>query len=86
MKNENWIITKWCKCISDSGKDEYVNQDKKKDTMIYEFRILDDDDIVYAYGLSDDDNSFEPLDYYEGLYGVTSIQYKNEQTGKYEYL
>lgn len=89
MKNENWIITKWCRTITDSGKDEYVNQDKKKDSMIHKFRLLDDDEEIYAYGISDDcdsENAFEPLDWYEADYGVTGIQYKNEKTGKYEYL
>ena len=54
--------------------------------MIFNFRLLDDDDIVYAYGVSNDDNSFEPLDHYTNSYGVTSIQYKNNVTGEYEYL
>lgn len=89
MKGENWIITKWCKSITDDGKDKYVNADKKKDSMIHDFRLLDGDDIVYAYGVSDDcdsEDAFEPLDYYRNDYGLVSIQYKNNSTGKYEYL
>ena len=89
MKDENWIITKWCKSITDSGEDEYVNADKKKDTMIYDFRLLDDDGVIYAYGLSDvcdEESAFDPLDYYENIYGCTSIEYKNKGTGKYEVL
>ena len=54
--------------------------------MIHRFRLLDDDGIVYAYGVSDDDSSFSPLDYYAPMYGVVEIQYKNKTTGKYETL
>lgn len=89
MIYENWVITKWCKSITDSGEDEYVNADKKKDTMIHSFRLLDDDGVIYAYGVSDDcdsEDAFEPLDYYEGDYGCTSIEYKNKDNGKYEVL
>lgn len=79
-----FVITKWCACITDSGKDEHTGK-KLKAKNVYRFRLLDDDGIVYAYGLSDDDSDFEPLDRYMDNYGVTGIQYKNNQ-GVYEYL
>ena len=83
MKGKNWIITKWCASITDSGKDETINQ--KPNNMPYKFRLLDDDGIIYAYGYSDDDSSFEPLDYYMPIYGCTTIEYKNSD-GNYEEL
>lgn len=86
MIKKNWVITKWCKIITDDGEDWYVNKDIDKKHMIHKFRLLDDDGEVYAYGVSDDDNSFSPLDYYTYSYGVTEIQYKNKETGKYETL
>lgn len=79
-----WNITKWCKIITDSGKDEYTGRDVSG--CEYSFRLLDDDGNVYAYGMSNDDSSFEPLDYYAYDYGVTEIQYKNPVTGRYETL
>ena len=86
MIKTNWVITKWCKSITDSEKDEYVNKEIDKKHMVHRFRLLDDDGIVYAYGVSDDDSSFSPLDYYSPLYGVTDIQYRNKETGEYETL
>ena len=44
----SWNITKWCKSITDSGKDEYTGRDTKG--MTERFRLLDDDGTVYAYG------------------------------------
>lgn len=86
MNKKNWVITKWCKSITDDGKDWYVNKDVDKKHMIHKFRLLDDDGTVYAYGVSDDDSSFNPVDYYEGSYGCVVIQYKNKVTGEYETL
>jgi len=82
-----FVITKWCKSITDSGKDEYTG--KAHENMPYKFRLLDDDGIIYAYGYSktnDDEKAFAPLDEYEGAYGCTSIEYKNPETGEYEQL
>lgn len=94
-----FCITKWCGSITDSGKDEYTGrlpkmmEELKKEygviPPLYDFRLLDDDGIVYAYGKSTDNSSedaFEPLDCYEYVYGCTEIQYKNKQTGVYETL
>lgn len=89
MKDVNWIITQWCKTITSDGENWYVNAEKMKDSMIYDFRLLDGDDVVYAYGVSDDcdsEKAFEPLDYYKNHYGLVSIQYKDKTTGNYEYL
>ena len=80
-------ITKWCAAITDSGKDETIA--KKPKELNHKFRLLDDDGNIYAYGYSDDSDSeeaFAPLDYYQGYYGCTEIQYKNPETGIYETL
>lgn len=87
MAKFEYIITKWCKAITNSGQDETVN--KKPDHLNYKFRLLDDDGEIYAYGYSNDDSSekaFIPLDRYHPDYGCTEIQYKNPKTGEYETL
>ncbi len=95
----HYCIEKWCKSITDSGKDEYTGSLVRMKTKLkglygeiptlYKFRLLDDDGIVYAYGQAtecDTENAFAPLDRYEYDYGVTEIQYKNPDTGVYETL
>lgn len=80
-------ITKWTKHITDNGKDKVVCG--KPDELDFKFRLLDDDGVVYAYGYSssnDDEKAFAPLDAYSGAYGVTEIQYRNANTGKWETL
>lgn len=82
-----FVITKWCKSITDSGKDEYTH--KQHDNMSFKFRLLDADNSVYAYGYSDDcdsEKAFEPLDEYVDTYGCVAIEYKNIKTGKWEEL
>lgn len=94
-----FCITKWCKAITDSGKDECTGQLRIMEGVLldrkgfipelYDFRLLDDDGVVYAYGKSTDDSSeaaFAPLDRYMYEYGCTEIQYKNPSTGEYETL
>lgn len=94
-----FCITKWCKAITDSGKDEYTGRlshmknrlAEKYGTVpdLFTFRLLDDDGEIYAYGKSTDCSSeaaFAPLDRYECEYGCTEIQYRNPVTGKYETL
>lgn len=95
-----FCITKWCKAITDSGKDEYTGRlpRMKKRLLerdgivpkLYDFRLLDDDGVIYAYGKSTNDGStesaFAPLDRYMYEYGCTEIQYKNPATGEYETL
>ena len=94
-----YCITKWCKSITDSGKDEYTDKAKvmKEKLMkdcgelptLYKFRLLDDDGVIYAYGLStenDTEEAFAPLDRYEPLYGCVCIEYKNTNTGVWEEL
>lgn len=91
-----YCITKWCKSITDSGKDEYTGRlSIMKDRLVselgcvpqlYDFRLLDDDGEIYAYGKSTNDSSFAPLDRYMYDYGCTEIQYKNKTTGQYETL
>ena len=91
--SELYTITKWCKSITDDGKDLYTGNNLETDNVI-KFRLLDDDGIVYAYGIMDKDRfendedveGFEPLDRYMYEYGCTEIQYMNEETGEYETL
>ena len=91
--NKLFTITKWRKAITDDGKDLYTG--RKLDTEnIVRFRLLDDDGIIYAYGIMDKDrldhdenvDGFEPLDKYMYAYGCTEIQYKDPITGVYETL
>lgn len=95
----HFCITKWCKSITDSGKDEYTGRLARMNEKLqklygeipplYDFRLLDDDGVIYAYGKCTDNSSesaFAPLDRYMNVYGCTEIQYKNPQTGVYETL
>lgn len=93
-----YCITKWCRSITDSGRDEYTHRFPKMKAaleadsydvsrvIIYDFRLLDDDGVIYAYGKTTNNNSFAPLDKYGPLYGCTEIQIRNPYTGKYETL
>ena len=80
---------------------KYVSSDytEEKDSLCkYKFRCLDDDGNVYFNGYCSSDGTdgitddleteaFAPLDDFgEGMYGCTEIQYKNQETGKYETL
>lgn len=87
MVKFEYIITKWCKAINNSGRDETIN--KKPDHLNCKFRLLSDAGEIYAYGYSNDSSSqraFIPLDRYYQDYGCTIIQYRNPRTGKYENL
>lgn len=53
--------------------------------MVHHFRVLDDDNITYFWGVSSSDESFAPLDMVGLACGCTQIQYKNKY-GKYETL
>lgn len=79
-----FVITKWTRHVTDDKKDKYTG--KSHDNLPYKFRLLDDDGVVYAYGYSNDDSDFGPLDCYMYSYGVTEIQYKNPVTKEYETL
>lgn len=82
-------VTKWTKFITDDEKDKNIKLKVDPSLVPYKFRLLDDDEIIYAYGYSssdDDENAFAPLDAYASAYGVTVIQYMNPKTGKYETL
>lgn len=54
--------------------------------MPYEYRVCDDDDVVFFWGRISDYSSFMPLDWDGVDYGATYIEYKNPATGKYEML
>lgn len=66
---------------------EYSEEQLKEleSKMIYHFRVLDDDNITYFWGVSSDNESFAPLNRVGLAYGCTKIQYKNKY-GKYETL
>lgn len=94
-----YCITKWTKHVTDDGRDHYTGREKamrerladvvQRPVPLYEFRLLDDDGLVYAYGLStenDTEDAFRPLDRYQADYGVTEIQYKDPVTGAWETL
>lgn len=49
------------------------------------FRLCDDDNEIYFYGVSDSEN-FYPLDAIGSAYGCTYIEYRNEETKQYELL
>lgn len=72
-----FVITKWCKSITDDGKDYYTKRQVPED-CIYKFRILDDDQVIYGYGYASDSSSFAPVNYYRGSYGCEHIEYKEE--------
>lgn len=55
-------------------------------SVLFRFKVLDDDGITYFWGVCTSDSSFAPLDNLGEAYGCTSIMYKNKSTGKYEYL
>ena len=92
----HFCITKWCKSITDSGEDIHTGALSRMRTKLkglygqvpklYDFRLLDDDGIVYAYGKCSNDSSFAPLDTYMDAYGCTDIQYKNPKSGDWESL
>lgn len=82
-----WKITR----VTSSEDREWLgagNGDQSK-PMPYEFRLLDDDDNVYAHGVSsscDDNAAFAPLDDLgEGNWGCTAIEYK-QASGAWERL
>lgn len=54
--------------------------------MPYRFRVCDDDEITYFWGICSSDSTFGPLDYEGTDYGCTYIEYKNPKTGEYEPL
>jgi len=91
-----YCITKWTKHITDSHQDVYTHRlDHMKKRLaekygsvppLYKFRLLDDDGIIYAYGVTSVPDTFAPLDKYMYDYGCTEIQYKNPETGVYETL
>lgn len=86
-----YCITKWTKNVTDSGRDEYTHRlPKLRETLkrelgevptLYDFRLLDGDGLVYAYGKAtscDDEGAFIPLDDYTDDYGCVEIQYKED--------
>ncbi|MDB5384737.1 MAG: hypothetical protein JWM11_383 [Planctomycetaceae bacterium] len=63
-------------------------EDSKRESLQYQFRLLDDDGELYYEGLTDDansENAFDPLDDFGlGYAGCTEIRYL--RNGKWESL
>jgi hypothetical protein len=91
-----WIITRdlWQENNPDifpEGQVGVHSDDYEEGEATCEFRLLADNGDIHYYGLCDtdddnDDNAFEPLDYYEVESGCVEIQYKNKETGEWETL
>ena len=79
---ENIIITE--DHLDGFSLDEETVEQYREDGFTKEFRLLDDDDIVYYSGLlfEDSDDEFEPLDWAMADSGCTQIEYK--QNGEFE--
>lgn len=81
-----FAITHWSRAITDDGEPWIrVVEGNDRKNLNHQFRLKDDDGIVYAYGLAHR-VSFAPLDYYEGDYGCTEIEFFNPKTNKWEVL
>lgn len=52
----------------------------------YYFRCCDDDGCPYFYGYTNNDSTFQPLDYEGANYGCTMIEYLNQETREWELL
>lgn len=66
-----FIITEW---VIKPFDYEFTTKTEKLADLNYKFRILDDDNNVYAYGYSESVNSLQPLRYCK-KYGCTKIEY-----------
>jgi len=85
-KAMGFVITKNTKHVSDSGKAVF-RKVIVPDNFKQEFRLLDDDDLVYFYGFqSTKYDEFSPLDNYGVDYGCTTLQYKHDITGDWCWL
>lgn len=76
----SWIITydhiAGCSVLINKPADGRVLPKYK-----YAFRLYDDDNNLYFSGLAtsrDDEAAFGPLDFAEGAYGCTEIQYRQD--------
>jgi hypothetical protein len=54
--------------------------------MPHTFRLRDDDGILYYEGRTNDDSSFDPLDWAMNYAGCTRLEFKNKATGVWEPL
>lgn len=85
MPKTVFCITKWTKHITDNGKAKFTMIEPAGD-MVHKFRLKDDDNIIYAYGFSNSDSSFAPMDAYQDSYGVTSIEYYDKDKKEWQVL
>lgn len=92
MPKFKWIITQDLLCDSKDPDDVSAvgrgNHGGLVGTLPYEFRLRDDDGLIYYYGRSNDresESAFTPLDWSMGYAGCTSIEYKQD-SGEWEQL
>ena len=85
--NTSFIITKWCKLITDDSKDWNFTIPKELKEKYkgkgFKFRMMDDDNNIYCYGYCTKIN-FIPIDMLGKAYGCVTIQYKED--GEYKTL
>ena len=96
MSKVMWVITRDLINLECEGEEQEVGTasrsytEERKDECKYKFRMSDGDDIVYFYGLSNDNDTeeaFAPLDDFgAGGYGCTNIEYWNETEKQWELL
>lgn len=91
-----WIITEDLLPDPDAEPGTYGNavgvrsvnyKEGQESELTEEFRIKDDDDVIYYYGKATPDTDFDPLDDF-GMpnAGCTSIEYKDKATQKWAAL
>jgi hypothetical protein len=80
MRGETWQITTWMAAISNSGLDELAPSGIKFEQRnghlkaAMRFRCLDDDKIVYCYGMAIEDAALEDaMNFMQENYGATSL-------------
>ena len=81
MRGETWQITTWTAAISDSGQDELtpsgIKFEQRNGHLVdaRQFRCLDDDKVVYCYGMAIDEEALlEIHEFMSSNYGTTSLE------------
>lgn len=74
---KNWIVT----YDHTEERAVLINREAALANLKYPFRLYDDDGVLYFSGLCstrDDGAAFDPLDALMNAYGVTEIQYQQD--------
>ena len=88
-RTRDYITSKEEKAEGKTWKDKKSSNwddEKAKEKTFYKFRLKDDDEEIYLHGISSNDSSFAPCDYFEGLLGTTIIEYWNDNKKEWEML